>query len=273
MVEAKQDTMSFTFDGRDGNCYRSEVKGADETVMATYPLSLTRMTEADGINGNDAIFSTEEEKQKAMILLYGETESAQRDLLTNQFGQGKVTGIALCISNKGRENMGYKYVEKQFFLKWFGEAIDRVHDIDEYKSWFLSPSVLYDRWVAELSMVPSDKLDNYLKQIDTFYKTKLVKQTGLFGFMGSGHHPLTFYEWWQLGGPPALMKSEDYKLPKITVRNVKAAMVTGLVEWMNEKGCGFIRPLQQPTAPEIGDYVMATPELITLNESKTCGSV
>jgi len=45
----------------------------------------------------------------------------------------------------------------------------RFHDIDEHKKGQLSQSVFYQRWSAELTSIPPDKIEPYLDKINNFY--------------------------------------------------------------------------------------------------------
>jgi len=265
--QVQQDgSMVCQFNGNGGNSYSHHNAGAKtEVVFATSSLPRSGVAAQDSTG--DRGFHTEE--RDACLSFCGDLGVA-RELLISQIEQRGVGTIAFCTSTNDRDIQDYKYIEKQHFTRWFGKAIDRIHDIDEHKKGQLSQSVFYQRWSAELTSVPPDQIGFYLDRInyfylfignDRFFKKKSDSFNEMFGlFKGQ---PLTFIDWWRIGHPE-LMKKEDYKLSKMVgVNSVKNRMVDGLVLSLNRAGHGFVLP----TDDTIKDgFVRTIAELKTLDE-------
>jgi len=266
--QVQQDgSVAYQFNGNGGNSYsHHKAEAKKEVVFATSPLprsgaAVQNITREPG-------FHTHEERD-ACLSFCGALGAAQ-DLFISQIEQGGVGTIAFCTSTNDRDIQDYKYIEKQHFIRWFGKAIDRIHDIDEHKKGQLSQSVFYQRWSAELTSVPPDQIGFYLDRINYFYlfigndpflKKKSDSFNEMFGLLKD--QPLTFIDWWRIGHPE-LMKMEDYKLSKLVgVNSVKNRMVDGLVLSLNRAGHGFVLP----TDDTIKDgFVVAIAELKTLDE-------
>ena len=264
----------YQFNGINGNSYsHRSSSGAGpktESVLATSPLPRSGVAAQDSTG--ESGFRTEE-GGNACLRFCGELGVA-RDLLISQIKEGNVGTIAFCTSINDRDVQNYKYIEKQHFTRWFGKAIDRVHDIDEHKKSQLSQSVFYQRWSAELTSIPPDKLGIYLSKINNFYTfigtafgdsqkeiDSAARYRNLFGSIGG--QPLTFKTWWEMGHP-TLMERENYDLSKtVGVNSVKNRMVDGLVLSLNRDGCGFVLPIDDTLK---SGFVLAVAELKTSDE-------
>ena len=259
------------FNGDGGNSYsHHKVNTTTELVFATSPLPRSGVA-AQGTTGESG-FHTEGERD-ACLRFCGDLGVAQ-SLLTSQIQGGNVGTIAFCTSINDRDVQHYKYIEKQHFTRWFGKAIDRVHDIDEHKKSQLSQSVFYQRWSAELTSIPPDKLGIYLHKINSFYTfigtpfgnsqkeiDSAARYRNLFGSIDG--NSLTFKTWWETGHP-TLMEMENYDLSKtVGVNSVKNRMVDGLVLSLNRDGYGFVLPIDDTLK---SGFVLAVAELKTSDE-------